>query len=312
MSLTKACLTLGLSCLVLILVGTRLLGRWPDDQVHLIFCDVGQGDSILLIYRFTQVLIDSGPDQSVTDCLARHFPPGDTTIEMVIATHPDSDHIKGFPAVFRHFRVSNLFLIGVGKTTRDFSDFRQAVLELLSRGTRIYLGQAGQHFEIPGKFKLTIIAPRGEVGTLQLFSGQITEKQLSDTIHQQEAKYTSINDESIGAFLEIGLYKILLMADIEAPTELALIKSRVLSKVDILKAGHHGSKSSTTQPFLDITRPEYVVISAGKGNRYGHPHQEVLDRLAIYSSHIYRTDRDGDIEWVSNGSSFQWKTKHTK
>jgi len=312
MSLLKAMFLIGGVAFVLILVGTRLLSRWPDDQVHLIFCDVGQGDSILLIYRYTEILIDSGPDQSVTDCLARHFPPGDNNIEMVIATHPDSDHIGGFPAVFRQYTVSNLFLIGVGKSTRDFSEFREAVIELLSRGTRVYLGHAGQYVELPGKLKLTIIAPREEIGTLQLFTGQITETQLSDTFRLQEAKYKSVNDLSIGAFLEVGRFKTLLMADIEKETELALVAHRVLSRVNILKVGHHGSKSSTTPPFLNLTRPEYVVISAGKNNRYGHPHLEVMDRLAIIRSKIYRTDRDGDIEWVSNGSTFQWRTQRKK
>lgn len=310
MSLLKAIILIMIGASLLILVGTRLLSRWPDDQVHVFYCDIGQGDSILIIYRFIEVLIDSGPDQSITNCLARHFPPGDKTIEMVIATHPDNDHIGGFPAVFRQYRVSNLFLIGVGKTTRDFSDFRKSVLELLSRGTHVYLGRAGQYFEVPGKIKLTIISPQVEVGTLRLFSGQTTETYLSDTIHHQEAILKSINDVSIGTILEVGRYKTLLMADIESSAELALIAHRVLGRVNVLKAGHHGSKSSNTIPFLTITRPEYVVISAGKNNRYGHPHQEVMDRLAIFHSKIYRTDRDGDVEWVSNGSTFQWRTQH--
>jgi len=312
MSLLKAISAVGFGAILIVLVGTRLLSRLPDDRVHVFYCDIGQGDGTLIIYRFFEVLIDSGADQSITNCLTRHFPPGDNTIEIVIATHPDKDHIGGFPAVFRQYRVSNLILIGVGKTTRDFSEFRKSVLELSSRGTRVYLGRAGQSIEVPGKLKLTIISPREEVGTLQLFSGKITETELSDTIHQHEVMFKSINDVSIGTFLEVGRFKTLLMADIEKPAELALVAHRVLSRVDVLKAGHHGSKSSSTATFLAITQPEYVVISAGKNNRYGHPHEEVLDRLAIYRSKIYRTDRDGDIEWISDGSTFEWRTQHRK
>jgi len=310
LSLNKALLIIGGGCLLLILVGTQLLSRWPDNQLHLIFCDVGQGDGILVIYRFTEILIDSGPDQTITDCLARHLPPGDKTLEMVIATHPDKDHIGGFPAVFRHYRVSDLFLIGIGKPTRDFSEFRQAVLQLLSRGSKVHLGRAGQQFAVHGKFQMTIISPQVETGTLELFTEQKTEEQLSAIYRQQEAEHKSINDESIATFLQVGHFRILLMADIEKPGELALTRRQVLGKVDILKAGHHGSKTSTTVPFLAETQPEYVVISAGKNNSYGHPHQEVLDRLAIPQTNIFRTDRDGDIEWISNGTSFRWKTQH--
>lgn len=297
---------------VLILVGTQLLSRWPDNQVHVIFCDVGQGDSILIINQFTQVLIDSGRDTKVLDCLSRHFPPGDKNIEVVIATHADLDHIGGFSAVFRHFNVSHLFVSGFGKSTRDFFEFRTAVQELLSRGTKLYLGQNGQSVELKQKFQLKIISPRGERGTLSLFTGQKTEEQLSAIIHQQEAEYTSINDESIGAFLMIGRFKMLLMADIEKEGELALIKSRVLTRVNVLKAGHHGSKTSSTEPFLAKVKPEFVVMSVGKGNSYGHPHQEVLQRLAIYSPYIFRTDRDGDVVWIGNGLTFRWKTQHSR
>ena len=300
---------IGLSWGILLLVGTRLLGRWPDNQVHVVFCNVGQGDSILIISRFTQVLIDSGPDQSVTDCLARHFPPGDTNIEIVIATHPDKDHIGGFPAVFRHFSVSHLYLIGVGRPTRDFSAFRLSVLELLSRGTQLHLGQAGQRIGVNGQFQMTVISPQEEVGTLELFSEQKTETELSAYFHQQEAQYKSINDLSIGTLLQIGAFKILLMGDIEKNTELALLQGTVLTRVHILKAGHHGSNSSTIAPFLAKVQPEFVVISAGKQNQYGHPHQEVMDRIAIYNSHIFRTDSDGDIEFITNGQTFHWKTQ---
>lgn len=298
-----------MSWLILLLVGTRLLSRWPDNQVHVVFCNVGQGDSILIISRFTQVLIDSGPDERVTECLARHLPPGDTNLEIVIATHPDTDHIGGFPAVFRHFNVSHLFLIGVGKPTRDFSDFRQAVVELLSRGTQVHLGQAGQGFGVNERFQMTVISPRDEVGMLELFTGQKTEEQLSDIFRLQEEQYKSINDVSIATFLHIGQFKILLMADVEKDTELALVNSRVLTPVHILKAGHHGSKTSSIESFLAKVRPEFVVISAGKNNRYKHPHQEVLERIASYRSQIFRTDRDGDIEFITNGQAFHWKTQ---
>lgn len=308
----KSALIVGVGGGILLWVGTQLLSRLPDNQVHLIFCDVGQGDGILLVYKSIQILIDSGPNQVILNCLARHVPPGDTTIEVVIATHPDLDHIGGFSAVFRHFRVLNIFLIGAGKDTRDFYDFRKAVIEQLSRGTQVYLARSGQSITVDGVFQLKIISPQVEVGTLELFTGQKTETQLSDIIHLQEASIKSINDVSIGTFLQVGRFQTLLMADIEKETELALITTRVLGDIDILKAGHHGSKSSTTLPFLSRIRPEYVVISAGKHNRYNHPHPEVMDRLAIFHSKIYRTDKDGDIEWVTNGRQFYWKTQFAK
>jgi competence protein ComEC len=286
-----------------------LLSRWPDRLVHVVFCDVGQGDAILIYSQFTQLLIDSGPDQKVNECLQRYMPLGDQTIEVAIATHPDKDHIGGFPAVFGRYNVSHFFLLGVGKNTQDFSTFRQAVIKATSQGTSLHLGHSGSQVILAGKFTLTLVYPTEKIGYIELFSSQLTETQLLDVYSAQEKEYSSVNDVSIASFLDVGVFRHLLMADVEKSGELALTRSQVLTKIDILKAGHHGSNTSSTLELLEQTQPEYVVISAGKNNRYGHPHPDVLKRLNLFSSSILRTDLQGTIEWISDGQEAKWKTE---
>ncbi len=312
MQLTKALsIVIAAMCVTTLLI-CYLFQHWPDDNIHLIFCDIGQGDSILLSYRSTQVLIDSGPNQSITDCLNRHLLPWDRTLEGVIATHPDKDHIGGFPAVFSQYRVEHLFVIGKGKSTRDFLEFRSGVLKLLSRGTHLQSAHQGQRIILPGKYELKVISPQEEMGTLDIFSSQYSDQQLSTVLQEQEKSTKSINDESIATFLTIGSFKALLMADLEELGEQALLEKGLLTQVDVLKAGHHGSRTSTSQDFLAKTKPKFVVISAGKKNKYGHPHKEVLERVAAYHSQIFRTDQQGDVEWIVHGNHFMWRTQHNE
>jgi competence protein ComEC len=293
----------------LAIIGLSLIKIWPDMNVHVVFCNVGQGDAILISYQFTQLLIDSGPDSKVLKCLQKNIPFLDKTLEIVIATHPDKDHIGGFPAVFGQYKVNDFFLLGVAKNTNDFKAFRNEVIKLQHQGTKLWFPNH-QVLKIGNTMELEIITPRENIGNNNLFSANLTETQLSAYFEDHAAKYQSINDVSIATLLKVGKYKHLLMADVETPGELALTRSKVLTKVDVLKAGHHGSKTSTTQALLDQIQPEYVVISSGKNNRYGHPHPEVVNRIEALSSKILRTDELGQIEWISDGSHFQWKTEH--
>ena len=290
------------------IIGLSLIKVWPDSKVHVVFCDVGQGDAVLITYQFTQLLIDSGPDAKVLKCLQKNIPFFDKTIEIVIATHPDKDHIGGFPAVFGHFRANDFFVLGVAKNTDDFRAFRNSVIQLQQQGTTLWFPNF-QTIKIAEAVELEIITPRQSIGSKNLFSSQLTESQLSTYFDEHTRKYHSINDISIATLLKVGKYTHLLMADVETTGEHSLMRSKVLPKVDVLKAGHHGSKTSTTQALLDQTRPEYVVISSGKNNRYGHPHAEVVKRIEALPSKMLRIDELGQIEWTSDGSTFQWNYK---
>lgn len=296
----------------LVSVGTGLMRRWPDNHTRVIFCDVGQGDGILVTYRYTQALVDAGPNDSIMGCLSRHMPPGDQNIEFVVATHPDLDHIGGFTAVFGRYTASHLFVLGLGKSTREFWRFRAQVQQMVSRGTQLYLATAGQQFGHRSGFHFTLISPREQLGTITLFTDINAETQLSAYFSEQRRQEKEINNRSIASFLDIGSTRFLLMADLESDAELALLNSQALTRADILKVGHHGSKSSTTDRLLRAIQPEYAVISVGKKNRYQHPHLEVLQRLRQHAVTTFRTDTDGEVRWLSDLDGGSWSTSHKR
>ena len=156
--------------------------------------------------------------------------------------------------------------------------------------------------------KLTTISPQVggkqrlvEVGAVIDSKRSKTETLLSDVdafFEENLPAGKSHNDLSIGFLLELGQVKGLLMADIEQEGELSLQKIGLLSKVEILKVGHHGAKTSTSREFLEVVRPELAVISVGANNSYGHPAPQVLSLLAKFSTQVLRTDQQGDIELV--------------
>lgn len=300
--------TVVIVCMVLIVTMYTLMRAWPDGKFHVIHCDVGQGDAVVITYNFTQVLIDSGRDDKVVQCLERYLPFTDKTLEFVIVTHPDNDHIGGFPAVFEQYSVSHLFLLGAVKDTKMFQQFHAEVVRLRLKGTSIQLAEANQRLVLGPFAELTVLFPLKKVGKIEHFYTQLSETQLSALENEQSAHIKSVNDVSIATKLVVGKHTHLLMADVEKGGELALLSMKLIPDVDILKAGHHGSNTSTTIDFLNASRPEYIVISSGKNNQYGHPHPKVIERIETLSSRVLRTDLDGDIEWISDGTTFQWKT----
>lgn len=295
-------------CLLFVVVAFSLLKVWPDSKVHVIHCDVGQGDAVIIMHNFTQVLIDSGRDDQVLQCLEKHLPFTDKTIEFIIATHPDNDHIAGFPAVFEEYSVLNLFLLGAVKDTKSFQQFHAGVVQLQEKGTRIWLAEADQRLVLAPSVELIVLFPFQKVGKLEYFSANVSETQLSDIAQEQSVYIKSINDLSIATKLIVGNYMHLLMADLEKGGEQALLSKGLIPDVDVLKVGHHGSNTSSTLRFLEKAQPEYVVVSSGKNNQYDHPHPEVMERIEALSSKVLRTDLDGDIEWISDGHTFQWRT----
>ena len=288
-----------LSCCFILLI--FLILQWPDSKLHLIVCNVGQGDAILLKLGSVQVLVDGGKDEKVIGCLARYIPLWDRTIEVMVATHPDADHIGGLASVLDNYSVEKLVLTSSFKQTADFERFYQAVQrEALTGMELIYLTEL-QKLELERELTGWIWNQAVE-NNEQLRENTIpTETQLSAVKLKKKEKNVSSNDLSIVVFLKYGRVSTLLTGDLEESGELALIKSGLLNTTTILKVGHHGSKSSTSTAFLKAVRPEIAVISAGKNNSYGHPTHEVLARLHEFGVTTYRTDEEGSIELITDG-----------
>lgn len=270
-------LAVGLSLLLFV----SSLVVFPDDKVHVIACDVGQGDAILIIYKTNEVLIDGGPDNSVLDCLSRHMPFWDRKLEMVVVTHPQSDHFTGLIEVFRRYEV-DLFLSNSVDNPGN-RGYQLLKNEVGSRAIRTINPATGQRYRL---------------GLIYL-----------DVLNPPEAFVSKeLNDYSIVLKMTYGNFKAIFTGDIEGNMDDQLLRNGLLEDVNYLKVNHHGSKNGLTKPILEILRPEVAVISVGKDNKFGHPHKETLDLLESYGIKVLRTDQLGDVEVISDGKSF-WSKK---
>ena len=244
--------------------------------------DVGQGDSIFIeAPNGNQALIDGGPDDAVLAKLGAALPFWDRSIDLVILTHPHADHLTGLIAVLRRYDVGMVLESGVNYSTPEYGEWR-AVLE--EKGIPLVTARRGQSIRLSPKTELAILAP---------FDSFVTKSPKN------------VHDAMIVSKLHSGSATALLMGDAEKSLEYQLIFSGDNVASDVLKVGHHGSKTSTTADFVHAVSPKSVVISAGRKNRYGHPAQEVMDRIAAFGAVLLRTDRDGDIRLVSDGKKFE-------
>ncbi len=241
-----------------------------DDKLHIIACNVGQGDSILIQKSSTQILIDGGPTNKVLDCLGRHMPFWDREIELVVLTHPQEDHYGGLIDVFKNYKV-DLF----GEYSRKSSNKSYEVLrnEVGSKGVKGITLLSGTDMRL-GKIYLDTVWPNGGV-----------EKE-------------NVNDDGVVILLKYGQFKALFTADVENEVSDILSRNRELENINYIKVNHHGSKNGLSQMLLDTTSPETAVISSAKNNSYGHPHKLILDMLSNSNVKILRTDEIRDVDYI--------------
>ena len=242
------------------------------------FLDVGQGDSILIESPTgNQILIDGGPNKKVLESLGKELPFYDRTIDVVMATHPDKDHINGLVDVLKNYKVGEYFDNGSeAQTAID----KELVGEVADEKIESGLERSGELLEIGDGAYLAILSPS-------------TEPSGSDT-----------NEYSMVAKLIYGDTTFMLTGD--APTDvennLALTYGSGL-KSDVLKVAHHGSRNSLSEAFLSAVAPQYSIISAGLNNSYGHPHKEVMDFLQSINTNIFETMQKGNIVFESDGEN---------
>lgn len=302
-----------------VLVGLCLLSQlllwigWintPDDKLHLVMCDVGQGDGFLLQQGTTQVVIDGGPpSDGMLACLKDHMPFWDTTIELVVASHADSDHIGGLIAVVESYQVSNVLISQSTKETTVFEQFNQIVQKKSSQGLQIIRPRMGQSFDLGPGFSATVVHPnKPELDApTSPINPSSSERVLQDSLnpkgYDSRVVPTNENDASIILFIAYHEKSFLFTGDAGTEIESALVRNQLIAEVDVLKTSHHGSKSGTSQALLEVITPEIALISVGKNNPYGHPNQEVIQRLQRSGTQILRTDLLGEVELVSDGTN---------
>jgi beta-lactamase superfamily II metal-dependent hydrolase len=204
-------------------------------------------------------------------------------IDVMVATHPHADHIGGLVDIIKNVDVGEVLDSGQVHTTQTFEDFLDAIeiKQIPLKSVR-----QGDSINLDPTVKIDVLNPPAN-----LLEGADNEAEF--------------NDNSVVLKLTYGQFSALLTGDMEERNEARLVSENTTAlDADVLKAGHHGSRTSSSSPFLDALTPEVVVISLGAGNTYGHPHQEALDRIsAAGAEHLFRTDVDGTITLTANGSS---------
>jgi competence protein ComEC len=270
----------------------------PSRELHLIFCDVGQGDAILATFGDTQVLIDGGPNNKVLDCLSHNLPFWDRKIEAIVLTHPDADHLTGLIDVIKRYSVSQFVVNSIMVDSSGFREFREAVLE---EGTKIYSPQAGDKIRV-GPMGFAVLWPKKKLGNASIWQDQklAENDNLANADILGSATYSGeTNDTSIVLKLSYGDFDALLTGDISTKVDEQLD----VSPVEVLKVPHHGSKYSTSEGLLEKLKPSLAIISVGK-NSFGHPTSETLERLRARDIKILRTDQAGTIEIISDGKNW--------
>lgn len=247
--------------------GWSLLGAKPVATVT--FFDVGQGDAALVAVGRTQVLVDGGPDRAVLNGLGSSMPMLDRQIEYVVLSHPHTDHYRGLVDVFKRYKVKTL-IIGIPGEEQEYQAFEKLAE---SSGTRI-VQAGGQTINLASSAKFQIIFPQSP------WPDQPVEHP---------------NDSSVVAIGEFGITKILFSGDAEAREEAQIVRSGTSLDVNILKVGHHGSRTSSNPKLLEAASPEVSVISVGKDNRYGHPTPITLQNLTNAGGKVIRTDQQGAV-----------------
>ncbi len=260
----------------------------PDDNLHVSFLDVGEGDAILIQRGSQQILIDGGPSpQSIALALGKEMPYWDRTIDLIILTHPHADHVTGLVEVLNRYRVKQVLYPDL-----DFkSDIYDEWFSLIKgKDIKYTLAQAGQQINFYPEVIIEVLNPQ-----TPLLTG--TE--------------SDIDNNGVVLHLEMAEVSFLLTADIMWETEFELIARRTSLTSTVLKVAHHGSSTSTSKELLAVVNPRLAVISAGEGNPFGHPGNEVMDKLKekLGSENIYRTDRHGTIELITDGQKLWVKAK---
>ncbi len=249
----------------------------PNQDLEVLivhFIDVGQGDSILVDFGQTEILIDGGDRSSgVVDYISPHV---DEPLEVIVATHPHADHIGGLIAVMDTFKVNQIWHNGDTIDTKTYSDFMNSAN---SEGADVHTARL--HDVI-------------KAGELELF------------VHHPADLEGSINNNSIVLHLAYGEIDFLFTGDAEKEAEgkMMMLSSVRIPEVEILKVGHHGSRTSSSVGFLGITSPEVAIYMASENNTYGHPHQETMIALDDIGAKIYGTDVHGTIMVTTNGLTY--------
>jgi len=281
-----------LSCVITVLLAINLfvwqavLARNTHD-LRVSFLDIGQGDAILVQGPTgVQMLVDGGPDRSVLRQLPHAMGILDRSIDMIVETHPDRDHIGGLAGVFERYAVSYFMSPGIPNDTSSTLSLDDAVAG--ESGIHRFIARRGMRIHLGGGAYADVLYPDHDVSKLETNAGSVT-------MH-----------------IVYGKTSFMLSGDLPSEQEDYLVRLDAADgnlASDVLKAGHHGSKYSTDAAWLAAVHPSFVAISAGEGNSYGHPNPETVSRIQDEGARIFSTINSGTIDFFSDGAGIRVKTE---
>ncbi|XZN27738.1 ComEC/Rec2 family competence protein [Clostridium perfringens] len=250
-----------------------------DSELMISYMDVGQGDAAYIKVNGNDILIDAGPRSNSKELLEQLKAKNIDDFELVIATHPHEDHIGGMVDVFKEYEVKAFYSPKITHTTKTYENLVKAVKD---EGLKTKELKGGMVIDLGEGTKFEVFTP-------------------------QKSEYEELNDYSPIMKLSFGDTSYLFTGDAEKlAEEEALAKYKTSLNSDVIKFGHHGSSSSSSNAFIEAVSPKYGIISCAKDNKYGHPHRETLDIIKKYNIKTFRTDTDGEIILTSDGKSINF------
>jgi competence protein ComEC len=245
---------------------------------------VGQGDSAFIkTPENHQIIIDGGPDSSVLAEISKIMPFWDRTIDLVILSHPEKDHMQGLLEIFKKYKADYILWTGVEKIAPEYDKWVNVLSKQQKNGAKIIIAEAGQEIKV-GNVLINALLPFESMEGLDIGS--------------------SANDTCVVNKIIYGRNSFLFTGDISSVVEKELIISGENISSNVLKIAHHGSKYSTSEEFLQAVNPKTAVIGVGE-NSYGHPTAEVLQRLEKFGIQVLRTDTNGTVKFVSDGNDIK-------
>lgn len=255
----------------------------PEGTLEVHYIDVGQGDATLIKCGSHAMLIDGGNNNKGTTVQLYLKKQGVESLDYVIGTHPDADHIGGLDVIVYKYNCEKVIMPDYEKDTKTYQELVDVIHD---KNMKITYPVVGEQYAL-GEAEFTIIAPNSNS-----YGG-------------------NANDYSVAILLEYGKNRFLFTGDAEEASETEMLSNGIELSADVYKVAHHGSRSASTQEFLNAVRPKYAVISCGEGNSYGHPHAEVLNRLRSMGVEVFRTDEQGSIIASSDGENITWNCSAT-
>jgi len=265
-----------LLAVILIFASTATACPRPSQTLSLTvhFIDVGQGDAILIDLGSIEVLIDGGEKSAGPRLISYIAPFVQGPLEVVVATHPHADHIGGLPDVFAAFQVEQVFYNGETSTSKSYANFTSAVQ---SENAAVHVARRDEVITI-GALAMKVLNPSNLTGTT--------------------------NNNSLVISLTYGSIDFLFTGDAEQEAETDMLANGIIEHAEILKVGHHGSRTASSLAFLAVVKPEVAAYSTGIGNSYGHPHAETILALQNIGAMIYGTDVNGTIDVKTDGKTY--------